>query len=227
MVSCSFLVLITMASLPNPSMKASIVTMCFIAFTLIIWNCYQDRHAAGWAFYAYFASVWLLWCSYRFLLSADTLALHDILLQLFQRPHILSFADRSNSSLLVCIRLFRLYRQSSGTFRPLYGYHRLSGTVRLLPDHPSSAHQLRFIVILGLLGTIHFIHSSYADKIRTRMIYDSFITLSIVTWVFMILQPQHENELCGIMIANTAPLIAHLSPLPKERLPILLSSPLS
>ena len=54
MVSCSFLVLITMASLPNPSMKASIVTMCFIAFTLIIWNCYQDRHAAGWAFYAYF-----------------------------------------------------------------------------------------------------------------------------------------------------------------------------
>lgn len=65
MVSCSFLVLITMASLPNPSMKASIVTMCFIAFTLIIWNCYQDRHAAGWAFYAYFASVWLLWCSYR------------------------------------------------------------------------------------------------------------------------------------------------------------------
>lgn len=65
MVSCSFLVLITMACLPNPSMKASIVTMCFIAFTLIIWNSYQDRHAAGWAFYAYFASVWLRWCSYR------------------------------------------------------------------------------------------------------------------------------------------------------------------
>ncbi len=54
MVSCSFSVFITMASLPNPSMKASIVTMCFIAFTLIIRNCYQDRHAAGWAFYAYF-----------------------------------------------------------------------------------------------------------------------------------------------------------------------------
>lgn len=54
MVSCSFLMLITMASLPNPSMKASIVTMCFIAFTLIIWNSYQDRKAAGWAFYAYF-----------------------------------------------------------------------------------------------------------------------------------------------------------------------------
>ena len=54
MVSCSFLVFITMTSLPAPSFKASIVTMCSIAFYLIIWNSYQDRRAAGWTFYAFF-----------------------------------------------------------------------------------------------------------------------------------------------------------------------------
>ncbi len=54
MVSCSFLVFITMTSLPTPSFKASIVTMCSIAFYLIIWNSYQDRRAAGWTFYAFF-----------------------------------------------------------------------------------------------------------------------------------------------------------------------------
>ena len=32
MVSCSFLVLITIASLPHPSLRANIVTLCFIAF---------------------------------------------------------------------------------------------------------------------------------------------------------------------------------------------------
>mgnify|MGYP000358631008 CR=1 FL=1 len=54
MVSCSFLVFITMTSLPTPSFKASIVTMCSIAFYLIIWNSYQDKRAAGWTFYAFF-----------------------------------------------------------------------------------------------------------------------------------------------------------------------------
>ena len=53
MVSCSFLVLVTMTSLPTPSYKANIVAMCFIAFYLIIWNSYQDKRSAGWTFYAF------------------------------------------------------------------------------------------------------------------------------------------------------------------------------
>ena len=53
MVSCSFLALITMAGLPHMELKSSIVTMCFIAFYLIIWNCYQDKRSAGWTFYAF------------------------------------------------------------------------------------------------------------------------------------------------------------------------------
>ena len=27
--------------------------MCFIAFYLIIWNCYQDKRSTGWTFYAF------------------------------------------------------------------------------------------------------------------------------------------------------------------------------
>lgn len=53
MVSCSFLALMTMAGLPHLSLKSSIVTMCFIAFYLIIWNCYQDKRSTGWTFYAF------------------------------------------------------------------------------------------------------------------------------------------------------------------------------
>lgn len=50
MVSCSFLALLTMTGLPQLSLKSSIVTMCFIAFYLIIWNCYQDKRSTGWTF---------------------------------------------------------------------------------------------------------------------------------------------------------------------------------
>ena len=53
MVSCSFLALLTMTGLSHPSLKSSIVTMCFIAFYLIIWNCYQDKRSTGWTFYAF------------------------------------------------------------------------------------------------------------------------------------------------------------------------------
>ena len=210
MVSCSFLMLITMASLPNPSMKASIVTMCFIAFTLIIWNSYQDRKAAGWAFYAYFC---IGLASLVFIQVIYYLPILWLCMIFFTN----CFSARTFLASLI------------GVIAPYWfvsGYFAYTDNLQALSDHFTAIidyqelfdysqitlHQILnygFIVILGLLGTIHFIHSSYADKIRTRMIYDSFITLSIVTWVFMILQPQHENELCGIMIANTAPLIAH------------------
>lgn len=77
---------------------------------------------------------------------------------------------------------------------------------------------LIFLVILGIIGTIHFLHTSYADKIRTRMIYDSFILMDVLSLIFIILQPQHGKELGGIMIVNTAPLIAHFSTFTKGKI---------
>ena len=56
MVSCSFLVLITMAGLPVPGLAASIVTPCIIAFYLFLWQSYQDRFAAGAIFFAFFSA---------------------------------------------------------------------------------------------------------------------------------------------------------------------------
>lgn len=41
------------------------------------------------------------------------------------------------------------------------------------------------------------------------MIYETFIMLSAASIIFIILQPQHIQELGGILIVNTAPLIAH------------------
>ena len=68
---------------------------------------------------------------------------------------------------------------------------------------------LSFVTLLTIIGSIHFIRTSYGDKIRTRMIYETFIMLSAASIIFIILQPQHIQELGGILIVNTAPLIAH------------------
>ena len=77
---------------------------------------------------------------------------------------------------------------------------------------------LLFLIILSTLGSIHFLHTSYADKIRTRMIYNSFILINYVSLAFIILQPQHIKELSSIMIVNTAPLTAHFITYTKGKL---------
>ena len=64
---------------------------------------------------------------------------------------------------------------------------------------------LSFITLLAVIGAVHFLRTSYADKIRTRMIYESFIMLDIVSFLFLVLQPQHEYELEGIMIVVRHP----------------------
>ena len=59
--------------------------------------------------------------------------------------------------------------------------------------------------------------TSYLDKIRTRMIFEMFITIDILTIIFIILQPQHINTLLTIMIVNTSCLFAHYIALTKTR----------
>lgn len=210
MVSCSFLMLVTMAFLPEPSLKSSIVTMCFIAYYLIIWNGYQDRSSTGWTFYAfaciglasmvfvqtgyYLPFLWLLMiaCSNNFSLRTFCASILGLIMPYWFAVGYYAYTDTLDDLLNHFIEFIN--------YRELFVYSQV--TVHEVVN-------LIYIVILAIIGAVHFLHTSYADKIRTRMIYDSFIIMDILSLVFIILQPQHGKELGGIMIVNTAPLIAH------------------
>lgn len=219
MVSCSFLVFITMTSLPTPSFKASIVTMCSIVFYLIIWNSYQDKRAAGWTFYAFFC-VGL--ASMVFIQVGYFLPFLWLMMMVFTN----SFSFRNFFASI--IGLIMPYWFSAGYFaytnninglishfaefinyQDLFDYSQVT-------DH--EVVNLLFLIILSTLGSIHFLHTSYADKIRTRMIYNSFILINYVSLAFIILQPHHIKELGSIMIVNTAPLTAHFITYTKGKL---------
>lgn len=210
MVSCSFLALMTMAGLPQLSLKSSIVTMCFIAFYLIIWNCYQDKRSTGWTFYA-FACIGL--ASMVFVQIGYFMPILWIMMMVFT----LSFSVKTFFASLV------------GLIVPYWfaaGYFFYTDNIQGLADHfcefinyselfdysQVTDHQvlnLSFVTLLTIIGSIHFIRTSYGDKIRTRMIYETFIMISVACIIFIILQPRHIQELGGILIVNTAPLIAH------------------
>lgn len=210
MVSCSFLTLITMAALPSPSLKASIVVMCFIAFYLIIWNAYQDRQASGWSFYAFFC-----------IGLASTVFIQVIYYVPFLWLMLIAFTN--------CFSIRTFMASVIGLMTPYWfsvGYYVYTDKMDAFVDHfiefinyqelfdysTITDHQVinfGFIILLSIIGIVHFMRTSYADKIRTRMIYESLIMLNIVTMIFIVLQPQHDLELGGILIVNTAPLIAH------------------
>lgn len=210
MVSCSFLVLITIASLPHPSLRANIVTLCFIAFYLIIWNTYQERQASGWTFYAFFC---IGLASTIFIQILYFMPLLWLMMMVFTN----SFSIRNFFASII------------GVVMPYWfsaGYYAYTDNMQGLANHllefvnykelfdysQVTDHEvvnLVFLTILGVIGSIHFLHTSYADKIRTRMIYDTFAMVNFVSLAFIILQPQHIKELGGIMIVNTAPLVAH------------------
>ena len=68
---------------------------------------------------------------------------------------------------------------------------------------------MAYVAVLSLTGIIHFVRNSYKDKIRTRMLYEMFITMVVVTMVFMVLQPQHSEKIMGILIVSAEPLTGH------------------
>lgn len=210
MVSCCFLVIITMAGLPSPSLKACIVTICFITFYLIIWNGYQDQQSPGWTFYAFL-------CIGLASLVFVQIGYYIPILWVMMMAFINSFSIRTFLASII------------GVIVPYWfaiGYYAYTNRLSDLIEHFYSfvdfhelfdysqvtLHQIvifSFIIFLGMIGAIHFLRTSYADKIRTRMFYEALIVLNTITLIFLVLQPQHDAELGGIMIVNTSPLIAH------------------
>lgn len=210
MVSCSFLVLITMAGLPHPLLEGSIVTMSFIAFYLIIWHTYQEKQAPGVTYFAFLCigvaslffihilyfvpCLWVLMTAYTLSFSVRNLLASLLALVTpywFAAGYYVYMADFTD---------FIAHVSAIIEYQQLFDYSQV---------FVGDVVNLAFIVLLALIGMIHFLRTSYADKIRTRMIYESLILMDVITMVFIILQPCHLAILEGLMIVNTSPLIAH------------------
>ena len=75
-----------------------------------------------------------------------------------------------------------------------------------------------FLVSLFLLGAIHFVVTSYKDKIRVRQMYYSLIVLMIFSCILVALLPQLYHLTFHIMIISVSPIIGHFMALTNSRL---------
>lgn len=210
MVSCSYLVLMTMATFLFPSIHGAIIEVAFIAACMFLFNAYQNPHGAGAVFYAFamigISSIFFVQILY-----------YVPILWFILATNILALSTRTIAASII------------GLIIPYWfvaGYYASTGNMQAFIDHFSDLakfgklfdysminnHQavtFIFIAILGITGTIHFLRNSYNDKIKTRMLYESFIAFEIATIVFTVLQPQHFDFLLRILIISTAALIGH------------------
>lgn len=210
MVSCSFMTLTTITMYEFASWEPAAVTLCMAGFYTFAFRCYQDGKAPGLIFYAFvcLSLASLAWVQVFFFLP---------LLWIVMAVNLMAMSARTFSASLLGIILpywfYAAWCAATGNmqlfvdhFTAIAEFHRIADISNITIPQAAS---VVFIFILALIGMVHFLHTSYNDKIRTRMLYEIFITIDIAAFLFLVLQPQHLQPLLGIIIVNTAPLIGH------------------
>ena len=187
MVSASFIALFCAAAFLFPSMPGAIMQLCVITSLLLLYGTYQDKASPGKTFYLFFC-----------LSLASTLDIHV----LYYIPVVW---------LLMATTVYSLGWR---TFFASLMLEHLSELVVLQPidytvfDIPRILY-LAFLLILFITGTVHFVRTSHNDKIRVRQVYYSFIALTIISYIFLALQPTLYDMVIRMLIITISPLIAH------------------
>jgi len=90
-----------------------------------------------------------------------------------------------------------------------------------LPDYtqlsPSQWVTAGALAVLSLFAFVHFFHTAYNDKIRTRMFFYVISTQEIALAAGLALLPQYYNEQLALLALNSSPLLAHYYALAKGR----------
>jgi hypothetical protein len=218
MVSSAFLLYFSMACFLMPDTRGAIVQTCLIAAYLMLFQTYQDRESMGKTYYAFL-----------FLGLGSIADVHLLFyvpfIWLFMATHLFSFSWRTwLSSLFGLLTPYWFYagwQAFNGRITPLFEHFYPIADFQFPINYSmlDSGFMFTLAVILlsAIMGIVHFWFTNYLDKIQIRMLYGIFIWMNLLTFVFLVLQPQHYDMLLRIAIINTAPLIAHFLALSSGR----------
>ena len=210
-ITSAFIILSCVACFLFPSLEGGIVTVGIIASLLTLFFTYQDNEATGWIYYTFLilglASVAMV---HTLLLLPIYWIMMIFLSSLSLRTFIASLLGVLTPYWVGIAAVLVLYKGDPSLFvnhfAPLteIGFFSAYGSIPL-------AHYLTyaFLVILTITGIIHFIRTSYNDKIRTRQLYYSIMFFDIVVLVLLALFPQYDDFLFRPAIILTSPLIGH------------------
>ena len=210
MVSCTFLSLSCASCFLLGSLSAGIVQLCMVAAIIILFHTYQTHDSPGWMYYAF------LCVGLASLVFVQVLYFVPFL-WLMAITDLQSLNWRSWAASLLGLATpywfaapYFIYQKDFTFFANHFaGLASLPFPYDYTTLTVSQVVAFAFIVVLVATGIVHFWLFSVEDRIRIRQLYAVFIKLSLLTIVFIMLQPQHYSVLLRMLIVTASPIIAH------------------
>lgn len=209
MVSSVYLVLMGVLSWLHAFQPDALLPLCVLGCYYLLFRTYQSRAPQGYAFHAFLC------------IGLGTLIF----------PRLLLFVPFYWLAMLVQLRSLTLRSFTAsllGLALPLWlvdGYHFVMAEPLLVapmwhelshfsaPDFAAltPAHRLSAAVVgyTALAAVVHFRHTRFNDKIRTRMLFYVLMMQVLLQAVFMALQPQQFEPVFRLFVLTSSPLIAH------------------
>lgn len=218
MNSVTFLVLMLTFPALHRAGFALVPAACLLVAYYMLFKAYGEYKPQGYAFHGFlFLGIGSLFFP-PMLLLVPTL--------LFSASHHLRILTlKSFSSLMLGLILpFWLYIAAMCVAVPMLGYEETQAryvTQLHLPDFSQVAlwqmGAVGFIALLGLVSIIHFVITSYNDKIRTRQYYYTML-LSFVPLIFVTAWwPEDFRITLPLLLVNLSPFVAHYLALAKSK----------
>jgi len=221
-VSAAFIILTCMACFLFPSLEGAIAQLCLVASLLTVFRTYQDKASAGWTFYTF------LFLGLGSLVNIHVICFvpaYWILMGFF----VYSLSWRTFIASLFGLLMpywfmsaWILWKYGDEFATPFSAHFAPLADVQIPPDYLAvslpCALSFLVLVILFITGSVHFLRTSFHDKIRIRQLFYSFIFLNIVATFFALIQPQHADLMMRMMIVTASPVIAHFVSLTNTRI---------
>lgn len=216
-----YLMLMGVMSFLHPLQDSSLVTCCMLVSYYLLFGTYQQPHAVIPTFHAFLfmgiGSLFFPQIIYfvPFLLWYSGLQLRSLTWHTFWG---------AMAGLMLPYWFWAGYCFYTDDFAPFLGHFQ-----ELTVFQPVCQTNLRdwdllqvasvsYVAFFSLVGILHFVRTSFNDKIRTRMLLYILLTQEILIAAFLILQPVHFNILSGLLVMNSAPFISHYFALTGTRL---------
>lgn len=204
------------------SLPGSIITLCILGFFMASFRMYQDKRAPGWAFSAFLCIglASLIWIQILYFVPLVLL----VTLITMQAPSLRNLSG-AILGLLIPYWIVLPITLFTGT-TPLMVEHFVV-LVEELPIMNVEAYITYWKVgntffsitlfILFCISALHFMHYAYEEKIRNRMMYNTFMLTTLLGFITLLILPQYFEYAIRFIIVTTTPVIAHFVTFSKSR----------
>lgn len=218
MVASTFIFLSCLYVSGFHSLLGGLSQICFITTLLLLFHTYQNRSLPGLTYYAFFSLSLssLLYYEYLYYVPLLWVLMATRLQSLSLRTLMASIFGILTPYWLVSIWLF-----IQNDFTPLTEHLSGFGTFTFPADYQSISIEqwliYAFLMVTSISGIGHFWMYSYEDKIRIRQLFGFLITMTLITLLYIALQPHQYHIFIRMAIVCCSPIIAHFLTLTSTR----------